>query len=100
MLGFECRSYSLLVFSVELQVLATSLRLAWDHGYRQLLVESDCVQAIMCISNRIEDVLPEVRPLVSKIKELLRKSWHVQLIHVPQFANMVADNLAKNVVDE
>ena len=77
LLGFECKSFSLLVISVELHALAIGLRLAWDHGYRQLLMESNRLQAVMCISNSIEEVWPEVSPLVYKIKDLVHISWQV-----------------------
>ena len=71
LLGFECRSFSLLVFSVELHALLIGLRLAWDYGYRQLIVVSDCTQGVMCVASRIVDIRPEVHASVAEIKELL-----------------------------
>ena len=68
LLGFECKSFSLLIILVELHALLIGLRLAWDYGYRQLIVEFDCLQAVMCMASRIKDVLLGIHALVVEIK--------------------------------
>ena len=100
LLGFQCKSYSMLVLFVELHALLVGLRLAWSFGYNLVRVETDCLNIIKCVTNKDDAVLPEFKESIADLRELLSRWWHVILDHIDGFANLVADILARHSVSE
>ena len=100
LLRFACRSQSMLVLSVEQHALLVGLRLAWIYGYTLVIVETDCLNIINCVSNSDDAVLPEFQESIAELRELLSRRWHVKLEHIQRSANTVADCLAKQGAGE
>ena len=69
------------------------LVMAWDHGIRWLLVEVDS-QCVVQMLNNLEEMTNEYSPLVSSIKELIHRNWHIYVNHVYREANFAADSIA------
>ena len=82
------------ITGAELRGLYQGLCLAWDNGIRQLQVEVDS----LCVTRLVADneIKPNVHAsLIRGIKELLNRTWQVQVKHVYRESNFAADFLAK-----
>ena len=100
LLGFQVKSPSLDILMVEFHALMVGLRLAWDHGFRQIIVETDCFQGLNTVLNGIHYVLPEYRACLADIHELMDRRWSIQLQHIPRSANLLADKMARRGAEE
>ncbi|KAF2297118.1 hypothetical protein GH714_017608 [Hevea brasiliensis] len=82
----------------ELNAFHHGLRMAWDLGFRRLLVELDS-RTILDLVSKMED-MPNLRfiNLVSQYRELINRSWQVQLVHCYREANKMTDGLANFAV--
>ncbi|KAF7802331.1 ribonuclease H [Senna tora] len=81
--------------TAELRSIAEGLSLAWDLGYRRVILENDSQVAINCCSGGPNSV--NLCPLVaSRVKELITRRWSVQLKHIYCPSNKCADILAKS----
>ncbi|KAH9792364.1 putative ribonuclease H protein [Citrus sinensis] len=85
------------ITGAELWGLYQGLCLAWDNGIQQLQVEVDS----LCVTRLVAD--DEIRPnghasLVRGIKELLNRTWQVQVKHVYRESNFAADFLANSAL--
>ncbi|CAI9102941.1 OLC1v1001337C1 [Oldenlandia corymbosa var. corymbosa] len=69
------------------------LHLAWEMGFRRVLMEIDSQCAVKLVSSNAEAVGIH-RNLLKAIKELLNRSWEVRVSHEYREANFVADYLA------
>ncbi|CAN1767664.1 Putative ribonuclease H protein At1g65750, partial [Linum perenne] len=77
----------------ELHGITTGLRLAWDAGYRRIVVQSDSTAAIALITS-VDDPLHQHANEVLTIRNLLDRDWTVSLMHVFREANKATDFLA------
>ncbi|KAF7807009.1 ribonuclease H [Senna tora] len=93
--GFERKIGFSNVLSAELWGIAEGLSLAWILGYRKVILESDCKDAIRSCTVVNSNEFQEL-PAVKKIREILRNDWEVQLKYTPRNANSCADFLAKS----
>ncbi|KAH9752901.1 putative ribonuclease H protein [Citrus sinensis] len=89
-IGFGMNVGVVTIIGAELWGLYQGLCLAWDNGIRQLQVEVDS----LCVTRLVAD--DEIRPnahasLVRGIKELLNRTWQVQVKHVYRESNFAAD---------
>ena len=57
-LRFDYKSYSTEVVLVEFHALLVVLRLAWNYGNNQVIVETNCLNLITYVSCSIQEVLP------------------------------------------
>ncbi|GMI83637.1 hypothetical protein HRI_002033000 [Hibiscus trionum] len=69
------------------------MSLAWELGFRRLVIESDILSAIQLANG--SKTQPASPTLLSYIHDLCRKQWKVNFIHVRRNFNTVADCLAK-----
>lgn len=76
----------------ELWGINDALLLAWDFNWENIIIETDCAQAIVAISNKSHG--RSNRDLVIRIKELCQRRWIVILKHIPREANCAAHILA------
>ncbi|PNY12730.1 TMV resistance protein N [Trifolium pratense] len=78
----------------ELYAICQGLVTAWDLGYRNILVESDSMEAINYIeeANIEHDVYGS---LVSDIRSLKQRNWSLNLVHSVKEDNACADILSK-----
>ncbi|KAL9441420.1 hypothetical protein AB3S75_019997 [Citrus x aurantiifolia] len=89
-IGFEMNIGVGTITGAELWGLYRGLCLAWDNGIRQLQVEVDS----LCVTRLVAD--DEIRPnahasLIRGIKELLNRTWQVQVKHVYRELNFAPD---------
>ncbi|KAK8478191.1 hypothetical protein V6N11_020183 [Hibiscus sabdariffa] len=94
--GFSRRIGCCSILNAELWVIFYGLQYVWRRGYCRVIIESDCREAICCVTNG--DVAPMVNGLVV-IREWLQPSWEVKVNHIFRQSNMVVDWLAKALRD-
>ncbi|XP_028782034.1 TMV resistance protein N-like [Neltuma alba] len=78
----------------ELWACLHGLKLAWDGGHRQVILESDSSSVLELISTHPDEHHDDFR-LLKEIREMLDRDWEVQLQHVSRMHNRAADFLAK-----
>ena len=67
-------------------------KLAWDLGYKKIMLESDdsgLVQRLLCGNSSAASLL------FLQIKELMNRDWMVGLYYIQHDCNRIADTLAK-----
>ncbi|KAL4353082.1 hypothetical protein GQ457_06G008320 [Hibiscus cannabinus] len=75
------------------------MELAWGLGYRQLIIESDCADALRWIEHRHSNGRPFT--IIHSIHLLCDLEWCLVFSKVARSLNGVADSLAKfNLNDE
>ncbi|KAK8658256.1 hypothetical protein V6N13_036466 [Hibiscus sabdariffa] len=92
------RMHRQLVVEAELWGIYSGLVVTWEEGYRQLIVETDCKDAIDLIYSR--EGTHASLSLVLHIQALFRRDWCVVIQYVPRSLNSLADGLAKLVVPD
>ncbi|MED6213778.1 hypothetical protein PIB30_096649 [Stylosanthes scabra] len=70
------------------------LILAWDKGFRQVICETDSLDAFNLVHCELSYVM-EHRDLVSKIKDVELLPWSMRITLIQRSANNAADYLAK-----
>ncbi|XP_058737868.1 TMV resistance protein N-like isoform X3 [Vicia villosa] len=78
----------------ELYAICQGLITAWDLGYKNMLVETDSLEAI----NHIEEANIEhdaYRSLVADIRSLMKRNWSLNLVHSLREDNACADILSR-----
>ncbi|XP_039003122.1 uncharacterized protein LOC120129765 [Hibiscus syriacus] len=82
---------SRLLLDSELWGIYTGLRLAWNLGFRNALVQAECLEAI-------EDPhsIEHLPSLAQAIAHLRQRCWETACRWIPQEANKIADSLAKS----
>ncbi|MED6114042.1 hypothetical protein PIB30_076485 [Stylosanthes scabra] len=78
----------------ELYAIWKGLLLARSAGYKNIICEMDCLDALQLIQLDYSPSTVE-HDLVSKIKENLLQNWSVQLSLIQRSANSVADYMAR-----
>ncbi|XP_057760187.1 uncharacterized protein LOC130980537 [Arachis stenosperma] len=71
--------------------------LAWDSGQRDIICETDCVEAFTIVNN-LQDCSGFIDPLVLKIRDIMSWKWRVDLRLILRDANTVADIMAKTAM--
>ncbi|KAJ8768128.1 hypothetical protein K2173_021068 [Erythroxylum novogranatense] len=82
------------ILVAELQALRHGLTLAWDRGYRRIVVESDSQDVVTLVLTSCPHSHPMFL-LVEDIRTLLARDWCCSLQHIFREANHCADFLAK-----
>ncbi|KAK4262866.1 hypothetical protein QN277_028366 [Acacia crassicarpa] len=78
--------------SAEEWAVLEGLKLAWDFGVKNVILESDAQELIRRIT------APSSHPgslLFEQIRKMLRREWQVNLRYIPREINRLADALAK-----
>lgn len=75
------------------------LRLAWDHGFRFMALETDAAVVYQAIQAR-HSGLGEPNVLISMCKEILCRNWTIQIMKIYREGNCIADGLANWVLDQ
>ncbi|KAK8517603.1 hypothetical protein V6N13_127766 [Hibiscus sabdariffa] len=75
----------------------SGLLLAWELGYRQLVVESDCMDALRLIQQGAGSGRCGSLSLLLHIQKPCNQNWRVLFQHVSRVGNKVADMVAKLV---
>ena len=66
--------------------------LAWDVDQRDVICETDCVEAFNLVT---QDGFGFIDPLVLKIRDIMHWNWRVDFRLIMRDANTVADTMAK-----
>ncbi|XVF10831.1 hypothetical protein REPUB_Repub07fG0217200 [Reevesia pubescens] len=93
--GFNKRIGIGSAFQAELQAIQLGLSLAWVRGYRSLIVESDCREAVLKLLHPVLDTDPHYHIILS-CQSFLNKDWQCSINHCFREANTCADFLAKS----
>ena len=79
---------------VELLALRFGLQLAWQHGFRKIVCEVDCMEVVRLVLHEASSFHRYVA-IIRVIQSLLSRDWHCVLHHVYREGNQVADFLAR-----
>ncbi|KAJ1413215.1 Ribonuclease H-like superfamily [Sesbania bispinosa] len=71
------------------------LHLAWERGFKDLIVESDSLDVIQTLQSGLLVSFDRCSEVLSRIRNLLRRDWNVLLLHITRVVNKPADWLAK-----
>lgn len=85
--------------SAELWGITRGFDLAWEMGYRRVLVDTDSMTATKMIGKGCPRDHPS-EMAVRRIKDLLNRNWDVKVTHCFRESNAVADHLAKKAIAE
>ncbi|XP_072074464.1 uncharacterized protein [Arachis hypogaea] len=81
-------------FTAEAWGILHGLKLAWDLGFKKIILETDSKIAFQILSKREErDNHPET--IIRSISQLIQRDWNVKLCHTYREGNKSADWLAK-----
>ncbi|MED6181340.1 hypothetical protein PIB30_018486 [Stylosanthes scabra] len=87
------------VLRCELFALWREMLLAWENGYKEVVCETDNIEVFM-ISQRFQDSEAVLnKDLIAKIRELLQRSWWIEICLIQRIANRVADAMAKTAAN-
>ncbi|KAL4323510.1 hypothetical protein GQ457_11G022220 [Hibiscus cannabinus] len=98
LLGFVHSIGSCSILCVELWAAFDSLSLAWQRGFRKVIIELDNMQVVLILNGETSALGDNF--LVVRIKVLLVRQWDVPVRHIVREANKVADGLARLVRGE
>lgn len=82
-------------FMSEALALRDGLVTAWNHGGRKILCELDCKELVNLIKLPAENAQHAQLALVNDIRQLLRRTWTIEVTWIHREENAVADWLAK-----
>ncbi|KAK8479689.1 hypothetical protein V6N11_009833 [Hibiscus sabdariffa] len=80
------------VVLAELWAILEALRRAWAKGYRYVVLESDCADAVRMILGVSEVFMGHA--LVAAIQSFLCKDWQLSISQIPRACNVCADRVA------
>lgn len=92
--GFTLNVGSCNPLSAEPWAILHCLQLAWDRGFRNVIMETDYLMASTLVKKGI-DVPNKFWPLTTTIKSLLSLDWNVRVEHVFRECNRAVDWLTK-----
>ncbi|CAI0401398.1 unnamed protein product [Linum tenue] len=72
----------------EIKGVTEGLRIAWDQGYRKVMVGLDSTAALQLLEDQ------RYYKLIQQFRRLIDRDWEVRLSHVYRECNKVADFLA------
>ncbi|KAL4335710.1 hypothetical protein GQ457_07G012060 [Hibiscus cannabinus] len=79
------------VVLAELWAILEALRRAWEKGYRFVVLESDCADAVQMILGNSEVFVGH--SLVAVIQSFIRRDWQLSISWIPRDCNKCADRL-------
>ncbi|XP_015957787.1 uncharacterized protein LOC107481944 [Arachis duranensis] len=83
------------VLFAELYAIWRGLLLAWESRFREVICETDCLEALFLVNQRmLSKDIPEW-DLAKHIQEVMNWNWRVSVLLIQKTANSVADCMAK-----
>ncbi|KAK4256278.1 hypothetical protein QN277_009163 [Acacia crassicarpa] len=70
------------------------LKLSWDLGYRNVILESDSADVVDLLRREMNDLHAD-RNIIAEIHSLMRRDWRLDVRLISRWANTAADYLAK-----
>ncbi|KAL4300386.1 hypothetical protein AHAS_Ahas17G0195700 [Arachis hypogaea] len=83
------------VLSCELHAIWRGLVMAWDCEYKEVICETDNLDAFFLVSRGTTSMITNDSDLLGKIKEMLQRNWTATLVLIQRTANRAADLMAK-----
>ncbi|KAL4276453.1 hypothetical protein AHAS_Ahas20G0208700 [Arachis hypogaea] len=83
------------VLSCELHAIWRGLVMAWDCEYKEVICETDNLDAFLLVSRGTTSMITNDSDLLGKIKEMLQRNWTATLVLIQRTANRAADLMAK-----
>ncbi|GKV51783.1 hypothetical protein SLEP1_g58408 [Rubroshorea leprosula] len=84
-------------FMAEVWGIVQGLTMAWNSGFRKVILESDCLAAVnRVLGEDYQDPKHLCSHLILACRQLLKRDWICQVRHVYREANFCADFLASN----
>ncbi|KAK4270121.1 hypothetical protein QN277_023200 [Acacia crassicarpa] len=80
--------------SAELWGCLHGLKLAWNLGHQQVILEVDSAEAIDLMKKGNHDLHTD-GGLIEEIRCLMERDWRLEVGHINRWANTAADHLAK-----
>jgi hypothetical protein len=68
---------------------------AWSLGYKKILCEVDCSEAMSLLSSDSDITRHQLKTTISRIRNFLQRNWVVSFACIPRDINQVVDCLAK-----
>lgn len=84
----------------ELLAVRNGLHHAWEEGVRLLICESDSLEVVRLLVERVDHSFHEHARVIEDILQLAKRNWNIQFNHVLREANMCADQLTRNAARE
>ena len=81
----------------EIRAMLHGLKLAWDRGFRKVVIESDSIEAVNMVQKHVGD-LDQVSVCIGDILKIQEQKWSTQIRHIPREANKAANMFGKNGV--
>lgn len=93
MVGFTHELGQCGVLKTEEWAMCLGLKLAWEEGFKKILVETDSKLLVDKLMAPSDD--PNSSLVFHQIREYLKKAWEVEFKYIPRKQNSMADALAK-----
>ncbi|MED6161223.1 hypothetical protein PIB30_058685 [Stylosanthes scabra] len=87
------------VLRAKLFAIWRGLILALDCGYRDVVCETDSLDAFLAAQPQANPCQAADADLIEKIHEVLARNWNAQVVLIQRIANITADFLAKHAVE-
>ncbi|MED6179423.1 hypothetical protein PIB30_000535 [Stylosanthes scabra] len=86
------------ILQAELFAIWRGFLLVWDMWYRHVLCETDCHKAFVLLNADYSTARNDITDFISRIRELLKRFWRVEVSLIQRTANDVAGALAKYAI--
>lgn len=94
-MGFQSNSTHSSAFVAEAMALRDGLTIAWNHGSRKLLCESDCKVLVDTLSDSCLLIHHPHTEILHEIHQLLNRQWIVELSRIHRDGNAITNRLAR-----
>ncbi|XP_019462877.1 PREDICTED: uncharacterized protein LOC109361796 [Lupinus angustifolius] len=71
------------------------LLLAWNEGFRSVVLECDCLEAMQIITESLVVRYQRISKVVSRIRKLLARCWVVHISFIHSETNLLADFMTR-----
>lgn len=86
------------ILLVEIKAIEHGLRLAWSRCFKNVICESDSLEAVRLINEGMEE-LHLYGSTIMNVRQMLSWNWDARVVHVLREANFCSDLLAKRGAD-
>ncbi|MED6192359.1 hypothetical protein PIB30_009438 [Stylosanthes scabra] len=88
--------HEIVILRCELLAISHGLLLAWDSGYREVICETNSLEAFSLINNDYVSPASDHYDLLLMIKDVLQRNWLACVTLIQRTANAATDYLAKH----
>ncbi|KAF7833065.1 Non-LTR retroelement reverse transcriptase [Senna tora] len=99
LIGFMRKIGTGSVLNAELWSILCALEVAWNAGFKKLVIETDCLTAVNIITDSVQRSHP-CFAMLSRINAWFMLDWEVEVVHTLREGNEAADALAAKALME